>query len=296
MSPNRPSSTPYIIAASTVLLSFDKRGARVVPPDRKHWCERLLSTRIRHRVLLGSVRYALPQAIWRMIERLTLPGIMLHYQLRKNWIERLVRASLQQDFSQVVVLGAGLDTLALRLGDEPNPPRLFEFDDPATQAAKVRSIGAFGASHRIVFVHADLATDDWLSKFHRLVDPNRPTFVIAEGVLKYLPEAAVRRIVQAVAELPVPQVRFALTYMERHPDLPAGFHPRSQLLERCLAWTGQRIMWTARPDEVQAMLASHGLNLLETQTPQDLRRQAGCSVDPSELQGENVVLAERTNQ
>jgi O-methyltransferase involved in polyketide biosynthesis len=52
----------------------------------------------------------------------THPGIVRHWMLRKRWIESRVRARIAAGASQVVVLGAGLDTLGVRLASElPDP-------------------------------------------------------------------------------------------------------------------------------------------------------------------------------
>lgn len=55
------------------------------------------------------------QKIFRFYERLTIPGLAAHQALRKLHIERAVRTSLADGFSQVIILGGGYDTLALKL-------------------------------------------------------------------------------------------------------------------------------------------------------------------------------------
>lgn len=59
---------------------------------------------------------------WRagLFQRWAVPGIFLHFVLRKRWIEALAREAIDRGAIQVVILGAGLDTLSLRLA-ETNP-------------------------------------------------------------------------------------------------------------------------------------------------------------------------------
>ena len=52
------------------------------------------------------------------MERATHPGIVRHWMLRKKWIELRVRAAIADGADQVVVLGAGFDTLGVRMAVE----------------------------------------------------------------------------------------------------------------------------------------------------------------------------------
>ena len=78
--------------------------------------------------------------------------------LRKRWIESRVRAKIAAGASQVVVLGAGLDTLGVRLASERPDLRVVEIDHPATLAVKrsvvERKLGAVGRSWRRPIYHA----------------------------------------------------------------------------------------------------------------------------------------------
>src|SRR5690606_8942097 len=56
------------------------------------------------------------------IERLSLPGIFLHYLVRKRRIASLTAEAIQGGCRQLVVLGAGLDTLAWRQTRESTVP------------------------------------------------------------------------------------------------------------------------------------------------------------------------------
>src|SRR5690606_20255710 len=63
-------------------------------------------------------------------ERFLLGGIFAHYLARKRWIEREVRRAMADGIRQVVVVGAGFDTLAWRLHEELPNAKFFEFDHP----------------------------------------------------------------------------------------------------------------------------------------------------------------------
>src|SRR6476646_7930242 len=114
MREDRPSSTAALIAAATVFLARDARVSDLVPAGAAEWCARCLEALSRLRAVQGLSHPALRWAA-RLSERATVPGLLLHFMLRKRWIEEAVRASLDEGYEQVVIIGAGFDTLALRL-------------------------------------------------------------------------------------------------------------------------------------------------------------------------------------
>ena len=130
MRADRPSSTATLIAAATVLLARDPKLGHRVPAGAAEICARCLT---RPWLMATQMRWL----VW-AAERATIPGLMLHFILRKRWIEDAVRGALARGCRQVVVLGAGFDTLAARLAPQFPAVRFIEIDHPATQAVKRR--------------------------------------------------------------------------------------------------------------------------------------------------------------
>ncbi|MEZ4587504.1 MAG: class I SAM-dependent methyltransferase [Gemmatimonadales bacterium] len=92
----------------------------------------------------------------RQAER-SLPGGVLHMATRKAWIEREVRRAIAGGATQVVVIGAGFDSLAYRLHRERGDVAWWEVDRPATQRVKLAGLDRAGApSPTLGFVAADL--------------------------------------------------------------------------------------------------------------------------------------------
>ena len=152
MRADRPSTTARLIAAATVFLSRDPRYRDLVPPGAAELCARFVSVE-------AVSRAPLSWAVW-LAERATIPGLMLHFMLRKRFIEDSVRASLAAGCEQVVVVGAGFDTLAARLAAEFPQARFIEIDHPATQAAKRLAIAELQrAPGTLVFTVMEPASD-----------------------------------------------------------------------------------------------------------------------------------------
>jgi methyltransferase (TIGR00027 family) len=130
------------------------------------------------------------------------PHLELWTAVRTAFIDDLVReyTSPPWSFPQVVLLGAGLDTRAARLGREG--VRFFEVDHPGSQADKRRRLSAVPGypSDCATYVACDFEKDSLGERLAAAgVMPSAPAFVIWEGVTPYLPQDAVRLTLHTIA-------------------------------------------------------------------------------------------------
>ena len=122
---------------------------------------------------------------------------------RSRFAEDRLAAAVQSGVGQYVLLGAGLDTFALR---NPHPDlRVFEVDHPATQAWKRSLLAAsrldLPSSTTLISVDFEqqrLAVELAKTSF----DPGAKTFFAWLGVVPYLTRAAFRITVAFVAGFP----------------------------------------------------------------------------------------------
>ena len=122
---------------------------------------------------------------------------------RTHFAESALARAVAQGTTQLVVLGAGLDTFAYR---NPYPHlRVFEIDHPATQAWKrdrlTRAAIPIPASLTYAPVNFELQTlAEGLAAAN--FDPTQPTFFTWLGVVPYLTEDAVWATLRFLATLP----------------------------------------------------------------------------------------------
>ncbi len=290
MKAEEASNTAKVIAASTILLASDPRTSAQVAPGAAALCRQLLSGSRTDRWLAGSAAHPLTRALWRGLERLTLPGIIAHYWHRKRWIERRCRNAIGVGFGRVIVLGAGFDTLGLRLAAEMRQIEVIEVDHPATQNAKRRALAGQPAAQtdNLQFVACDFGAEALPAT---LAGDRKDTVVIIEGVLMYLSPADITRLFAALRNLSGNRLRVVFSFMSAWPDGRSGFRPHSMLIERWLAWRKEPFTWALAPEAMAGFLAGHGFKLEELALTRQFSTLPGA--EPSMLEGENLVVCEQ---
>src|SRR5213596_2651972 len=140
MEREQASRTALLIAASLVLLHHDPKRSRLVSKTAVDLCAHVLEGHSSQtRLFLRIVQQPWFRPIAKLVERITIPGILLYYALRKKCIAGLVRSAIINGATQVVIIGAGFDPLSFELHQDFPRVQLWEIDHPATQRHKLRT-------------------------------------------------------------------------------------------------------------------------------------------------------------
>jgi len=290
----RPSATALLIARSTVVASRNPGWSQLFDPLGVALCEAFLADHLRGsgvRRWLYRTRAYRWLAAW--LERLALPGIQLHYALRKRCIEEEVRAAIGAGYDRVEVHGAGFDTLATRLAGEFPGVGFLEVDHPDTQAAKRYSLERLGClPDGFGFQAVDL---DGVGAPERPPARSRSgTVVVAEGVLMYLSETAVRRFLIGLRETAGAPLRVVFTFMAPDRDGRLRFHNASRGVGRWLDLKGEPFTWGIAPHALGAFLGECGFRLERLVDHAAFRRRYLADwqgVPPALAEGEMLAVA-----
>lgn len=129
------------------------------------------------------------------------PGTFEGIGERKIFMNDQVLAAIKAGAKQVLVVGAGFDTLCLRLAPQFPRVEFFEVDHPATSTAKVKGVAQEGQPENMSLLAADLNKTPLsvLMKVAGRWDTSAQSVVVAEGLFIYLKEEAVRQVFREVA-------------------------------------------------------------------------------------------------
>jgi methyltransferase (TIGR00027 family) len=257
-----PSSTALLVAAGVAFQSTHPRNKHLVPEEAGRLARKFIAA-AGGRARSGASAW--DRFVVALRERVSVPGLTLHYVLRKQKIEEQVRAAIRDDYSQLVVLGAGLDTLAIRLAKEL---KCIEIDHPATQALKKRVAGDVAVEFRPF---------DLTKKSPEIIGP---AIVLAEAVLLYLDEGEVRSLLRQLQGRGA-RTRLIFTFWE--PRIPINFQNATFIADAYLRKHSEPGRWAIRPEDVASFLESEGFTLRELIRDVDFGTRS---------RGEHIAVAE----
>jgi methyltransferase (TIGR00027 family) len=285
------SRTALLIAAGLLLLHRHARYSRLVSQTSADLCAHVLEKHSSQTRLFSKiVRQRWFRPIAKLIERITIPGILLHYALRKKCIKGLARSALSNGVAQVVILGAGFDPLSSELQGEFPTVKFWEIDHPATQRHKVRACSEIGIE-RVQFVAVDLSAAGL--KRETLIssrfDPAERTFWIAEGLLMYFPADVVSSLMTTLSSLSAPGSQVAFTFMEKQGDRRIRFDSQTKLVDWWLRTRGEPFLWGTKRSELAELIRPWRVIRFFDHT--DLREMKSGLSDETIAKGEVICLA-----
>ena len=291
MQHEQASRTALLIAASLVLLHHDAKHSRLVSKTSADLCAQVLEKHsAQTRLFLKIVRQAWFRPIAKLIERMTIPGILLHYALRKKCIRELVRSAFANGVAQVVILGAGFDSLSSELQGEFPTALFWEIDHPATQRHKVRACSEIGIE-QVHFVAVDLS--DGLDREALIgsgFDSAKRTFWIAEGLLMYFPADIVSSLIRTLSSLSAPGCHFAFTFMEKLRNGHIRFDSQTKLVTWWLRTRGEPFLWGTTRSELAEFVRPW--RVMRFFDHNDLQKIGPEPIDEAIAKGEVICLAE----
>ena len=217
---------------------------------------------------------------YRLLTRLVVYGvlgklnpIMPEVYTRARWAEDNVESAVEQGIDQVVILGAGYDSLALRRGDLMARIQLWEIDQAATQREKFRRMDKHGLERHANahYVEANLETDP----LHEVlksggVDLDRPAVFVWLGVTYYLTEEAIKTTLASISGHMAAGTVLCLDYMADEEHTPEDWR---ELRAGCAAFVAKRgEPWVSAydPAGVPAFLQSCGFASVDNMQPDQI--------------------------
>ena len=265
-----PSDTAILIARSILLSASDPGLAPLLAPGEAEASRQMLGEKASGGWFGFMTSREWGRKSLMFAEWLLLGGIFAHYLARKRWIEKAVRSSIRKGIRQVVVVGAGYDSLAWRLRKEFGQVSFFEIDHPATQAAKRE---ALGESPNLHFVAADLSAELPSAALIRCPDYHlhEPAVVIAEGVTMYFGKSRVLELIRSFAAISGSAGQVLFTFMAAGDDGSIHFRGENPAVGWWLRLRREPFRWGCRRTDLGAFLKACNLSVETIADHRDLR-------------------------
>lgn len=222
MRDNRPSETALKVALTMVTLAKKRGWAQRLPSGTADLSEKLVLAANAFGYNRGLMRMSKRRwmvALYDQADRI-MPGIFEGLGERKIFMNTEVERAIADGFTQVLVLGAGFDTLCLRLAPAYPDVAFFEIDHPATAAAKRRGVSEIGQPPNLTLISSNLAEEDLVSVLasNAQWDTSAKTIIVMEGLLYYLSPDDVTDVFERALRVTGEGSRVAFSHVtsERH--------------------------------------------------------------------------------
>lgn len=215
---------------------------------------------------------------------------------RARFVDDLVTEQVAAGVDQLVILGAGLDTLAERRPDLGARLRIFEVDRPGTQAWKRRRLVELGIGVpdwlRMVPIDFE-AGDSWWDGLRAAgFDPARRAVVASAGVSMYLAKETTAATLRQLAELAAGST-VAMTFLLPVDIIEAADRPGLETSSRGARSSGTPFVSFFTPEELVGMARDAGFPEVRHLAGRELAERyfAGRPDGLRPSSGEDVLLA-----
>ena len=260
MRKDKPSRTAFKVAMNILTLGEKQGMGQYFPPG-------VLEATADLMVASGaagkrSVQWARSKRMLAVYEALDwmLPGQFEAFAHRKAFCEHQVRDGIAVGASQILVLGAGYDTLGWRLSAEYPEVKFFEIDRPATAALKAKGVNAMGTRDNLFLIAKDLGNQDLIDVLTENPDwdRNAQSVIIAEGLVMYLAPESVKSLFDQCAASVEVGSRIAFSYIPTGADGRPDAGPRTGLFLWLQKVGGEPWLWSIESDALGLYLEECG--------------------------------------
>lgn len=230
-----------------------------------------------------------------ILEWLMMPGITLHYGLRKRFIEDVTLEMLGNEVIQVVNLGAGFDTLAWRLHSQYPSVQFIEIDHPATNQLKEKALlQADNSAENLHWVSVDFnrqSLKEALQSFSAF-DAAKKTLFICEGVLMYLQQADVVELLSNIRQLSGSGTQCVFTCVE---SINSPKNNMGLLLKWYLKYKSEVLQWNIEAGLLAGFLHKQHYELLKIADSETFKKTyLKNHPNPRLYRGEYIAIANVT--
>ena len=180
---------------------------------------------------------------------------------RARFVEDLVAEQAAAGITQLVILGAGLDTMAERRPELGDRLRIFEVDQPGTQAWKRRRLMELGVGVpgwlQLVPIDFERGERWWDGLSAAGFEPDLPAVVASTGVSMYLAKETTAAMLRQLAEL-APGSTLVMTFLLPADLVDAADRPGLDASSRGARASGTPFVSFFAPDEVETMARDAG--------------------------------------
>jgi methyltransferase (TIGR00027 family) len=203
------------------------------------------------------------------------PGIYEYVCARTKVIDAVFLQALEARFAQIVLLGAGFDTRALRFAERNHGTKIFELDAPTTQEPKLEIFRKkrLNIPPELVFASIDFDREDIFDVLTRAgYQDGQKTLFLWEGVCMYLSARAVDGTLAFIQKHAAPGSQIVFDYIYASVLRQENRYYGEQGIFEIVSKAGEGWTFGLEEGEVELFLAGRGFEMLAHYAPVELEQ------------------------
>jgi methyltransferase (TIGR00027 family) len=203
-------------------------------------------------------------------------GIYEYVIARTRVIDEVFKGALDEGFEQILILGAGFDSRAIRFEGKNKGTKIFELDSYHTQRAKLDQLMKRGIHLPVntVYIPIDFNNEKITDKLHEFgFAKNVRTLYIMEGLLMYLEESAVESLFKIIRESGIQESRAIFDFVYASVLRGENLYYGEQKIFRTVSRAGEGWTFGIERSEISQFLAERGFTILTQFDAENLEKK-----------------------
>ncbi len=219
----------------------------------------------------------MPSLIGKLLSEweIAFPGVCGSIIARTKFIDECLEKVIRDGLEQLVILGAGYDTRALRFDGLKKIVKVYEIDHPGTQEVKLKRLKKYMMflPEHVTYIPIDFCKENIDKKlFSHGYDKMLKTFFIWEGVTYYLSESAINETLSFIASNSPPGSGLVFDYFPPSVSEGSCELKEAKNLREGLSRLGEEIIFGIVPYEIESFMAERGFHVVKNITSRDYMR------------------------
>jgi methyltransferase (TIGR00027 family) len=202
-------------------------------------------------------------------------GIYEYVLARTKVFDQVFIQSLESGFMQIVLLGAGFDTRALRFADRNRGTKVYELDIATTQGSKIEILQKkkVALPEELIFVPIDFNQEEIFEVLSRAgYQEGQKSLFLWEGVTMYLFPQAVDNTLDFICWRAAPGSLVVFDYIYASVLRQENRFYGEREIFKTVYRTGEAWTFGLEDGDVEPFLIEHGFDLVAHYTPSDLEK------------------------
>ena len=203
------------------------------------------------------------------------PGVSNAIVARTRFIDDCLEAAIVDGIRQLVILGAGFDTRAMRFKALKESVTVFELDHPSTQSKKLERIEKHLKEDlpHVRYISIDFSKEDFANKLLSYgYTETLKTLFIWEGVTYYIPAAAVDSTLSFIRHHSPSRSSVTFDYFPSTVADGTTELTEARALREGLSRIGEEIVFGISPDRINEFMQIRGFSVIQNLTGEEYRK------------------------